>query len=201
MISAIVDGVLLLALVATSIRMLTMHRELRRLGSYHADYQRIFDQTSLALDGIEVSIQEINVKSAQILNALGSRMDDARELIAEIDALTREAKRQQAVLKSELKELSKATALMEAPRSFTPSRNDLDLFVEDTVADQAVAATLQAGTAATAATGTASTAGGRKPATIHRGPVVEQPPARVHRIDTPLQSPFRTVSMNQKDKM
>jgi hypothetical protein len=88
--------------------MLQMHRDLRRLGSYHEDYQRIFDQTALALDGIEVSIQEINVKGAQILNALGSRMDDARELIAEIDALTREAKRQQSVLKAELKELSKA---------------------------------------------------------------------------------------------
>ena len=87
MISAIVDGVLLLALVATTVRMLTMHRELRRLGSYHEDYQRIFDQTALALDGIEVSIQEINVKGAQILNALGNRMDDARELIAEIDGL------------------------------------------------------------------------------------------------------------------
>jgi ABC-type transporter Mla subunit MlaD len=95
MISAIVDGVLLLALVVTTIRMLQMHKDLRRLGSYHEDYQRIFDQTALALDGIEVSIQEINVKGAQILNALGNRMDDARELIAEIDALTREAKRQQ----------------------------------------------------------------------------------------------------------
>lgn len=182
MISAIVDGVLLLALVATSIRMLTMHRELRRLGSYHADYQRIFEQTSLALDGIEVSVQEINVKSAQLLNALGSRMDDARELIAEIDALTREAKRQQSVLKSELKEFSKATAMIGDPGHLAPAPDDTAHFDEDAGASRAPAG-----------------ATGRKPATVHRDLPAEQVPTRVHRIDTPLQSPFRTVSMNQKD--
>jgi len=187
MISAIVDGILLIALVATTVRMLTMHRELRRLSSYHADYQRIFDQTALALDGIEVSIQEINVKSAQLLNALGSRMDDARELIAEIDALTREAKRQQSVLKAELKELSKATAV----KGFSPTRDDLDLFVEDAAADQVVTSTLKAATADR----------GRSQATIHRAQAAEPAPARIHRIDNTLQSPFRTVSMNQKDNL
>jgi len=193
MISVIVDGILLVALVATTVRMLTMHRELRRLGSYHEDYQRIFDQTALALDGIEVSIQEINVKSAQLLNALGSRMDDARELIAEIDGLTREAKRQQSVLKAELKELSKATALMGGPKRYTPAREDLDLYAEDTSEDVRV----RAEPVETALTST----GGRKPATIHRGPAVEPAPTKIHRIDNSLGSPFRTVSMSQKDKM
>lgn len=191
MISVIVDGILLVALVATTVRMLTMHRELRRLGSYHADYQRIFDQTALALDGIEVSIQEINVKSAQLLNALGSRMDDARELIAEIDGLTREAKRQQSVLKAELRELSKATALMGGAGRYAPTREDLDLYAEDAATDRA-AAPVDASLSAT---------GGRKPATIHRGPAVEPTPTRVHRIDNSLASPFRTVSMSQKDNI
>lgn len=189
MISAIVDGILLVALVATTVRMLSMHRELRQLGSYHEDYQRIFDQTALALDGIEVSIQEINVKSAQLLNALGSRMDDARELIAEIDGLTREAKRQQSVLKAELKELSKATAVLNTPKRYQPSRDDLDLFVEDTAEEAASDRTEM------------SRASGRAQTTIHRGAPVEQTPTRVHRIDNSLQSPFRTVSMTQKDKM
>ena len=189
MISAIVDGILLVALVATTVRMLTMHRELRQLGSYHEDYQRIFDQTALALDGIEVSIQEINVKSAQLLNALGSRMDDARELIAEIDGLTREAKRQQSVLRAELKELSKATAVMSDPKRYQPAADDLELFVEDTAADQAATRTEPSRMAA------------RSQTTIHRGQAVEQTPTRVHRIDNSLQSPFRTVSMSQKDKM
>ena len=187
MISAIVDGVLLIALVATTVRMLAMHRELRRLGTFHEDYQRIFDQTALALDGIEVSIQEINVKGAQILNALGSRMDDARELIAEIDGLTREAKRQQSVLKAELKELSRATATMQAPKRYEPVRDDLELFEEELGADHAAAAM-------------AAQAGTRKEPTIHRGHGVTQVQTRIHRIDN-TQSPFRTVSMNQKDKI
>ncbi|POF30122.1 hypothetical protein [Roseibium marinum] len=191
MISAIVDGVLLIALVATTVRMLAMHRELRRLGTYHADYQRIFDQTVLALDGIEVSIQEINVKSAQILNALGNRMDDARELIAEIDGLTREAKRQQTVLRAELKELSKATALFETSSRLTPARDDLEIFADS---DTPLAPLQHAGvmTAGRAQKDTAS---------IHRGETPKPVPARVHRIDNPGGSPFRTVSMNQKDKM
>jgi|GEM_PF-1641741 len=188
MISAIVDGVLLIALVATTVRMLAMHRELRRLGTFHEDYQRIFDQTALALDGIEVSIQEINVKGAQILNALGSRMDDARELIAEIDGLTREAKRQQSVLKAELKELSKATATLQAPRTYEPVRDDLELFEEELAADHVSAPV-------------AVHAGTRKEPSIHRGQNVPQVQTRIHRIDNTLQSPFRTVSMNQKDKM
>lgn len=189
MISVIVDGILLVALVATTVRMLTMHRELRQLGSYHEDYQRIFDQTALALDGIEVSIQEINVKSAQLLNALGSRMDDARELIAEIDGLTREAKRQQSVLRAELKELSRATAVMNDPKRYQPSRDDLDLFVEDAAEDPAANRTAPPRTSV------------RQQTTIQRGPAVEQTPTRVHRIENSLHSPFRTVSMTQKDKM
>ena len=188
MISAIVDGVLLVALVATTVRMLYMHRELRRLSMYHADYQRIFDQTALALDGIEVSIQEINVKGAQILNALGNRMDDARDLIAEIDGLTREAKRQQSVLRAELKELSKATALLDTSKRFKPGRDDFDLFEEDAAAEKALkSAGLFQKTAA-------------EPATIHRAQAAQAAPARVHKIDNSLSSPFRTVSMNQKDK-
>ncbi|MBN9670708.1 hypothetical protein [Roseibium aggregatum] len=189
MISAIVDGVLLVALVATTVRMLQMHKELRRLGSYHEDYQRIFDQTALALDGIEVSIQEINVKGAQILNALGNRMDDARELIAEIDGLTREAKRQQSVLKAELKELSKATAMLDSSRRFTPTHDDLDIFEADP--ENAKSAKPRDGRSSKVADGD----------TVLRSASLETVETRVHRIDTPLASPFRTVSMNQKDKM
>lgn len=184
MISAIVDGVLLLALVITTFRMVQMHRDLRRLGTYHEDYNRIFDQTALALDGIEVSIQEINVKGAQILNALGNRMDDARDLIAEIDALTREAKRQQSVLKAELKELSKATAMMQKAERFTPSRDDLELFSD---------------TAKTQATGLASSP--QDGPVIHRGTSGPKTPTRVHKIENTLGSPFRSVSMNQKDTL
>ncbi|PTW60179.1 hypothetical protein C8N35_105182 [Breoghania corrubedonensis] len=105
MISYLVDAALMVALVITSVKMIAMYRELKRLGGYHADYQRIFDQTTLALDGIEVSIQEINVRGAQVLNALGSRMDDARGIIADIETLMRDARKHQAALRSEMRAL------------------------------------------------------------------------------------------------
>ncbi|MCV0428616.1 MAG: hypothetical protein K5905_24425 [Roseibium sp.] len=188
MISAIVDGVLLVALVATTVRMLAMHRELRRLGSYHDDYQRIFDQTALALDGIEVSIQEINVKGAQILNALGSRMDDARDLIAEIDGLTREAKRQQSILRAELKELSKATALLEPSRRAKGPKDDTDLFADTSVENKLKTGNFRQGP-------------GIEPKDARQQQRTEPSTTRIHRIDNSLESPFRTVSMNQKDNI
>lgn len=185
MISAIVDGVLLLALVVTTIRMVQMHKELRRVSSYHADYQRIFDQTALALDGVEVSIQEINVKGAQILNALGGRMDDARDLIAEIDGLTREAKRQQSVLRGELKQLSEAMARFQEPHRFKPAQDDLERFAQEF-----------------AETGAAKKDRGPSPVSnpaLRRGDTHTAATPRIHKIDNTLGSPFRAVSMNQKD--
>lgn len=181
MISALVDGVLLLALVITTWKIVFMYRELKRLGSYHVDYQRIFDQTALALDGIEVSIQELNVRGAQVLNALGSRMDDARELIAEIDGLTREAKRQQSVLRAELKELSKATAML-AKRK--PDDGAVDDLIDGAKAEKHLSHPLLASAP--------------KPGAV-RSPSPKA--TRVHRIDDAFGSPFRSVSMTQKDDL
>jgi len=191
MISALVDGVLLLALVVTTWKMVAMYRELKRLGSYHVDYQRIFDQTALALDGIEVSIQELNVRGAQVLNALGSRMDDARELIAEIDGLTREAKRQQSVLRAELKELSRATAMMakRAPDDgAAPEHTAFQAAGDDPIdrprKDRHLSHPLLA---------SAPLPGASRP---------QAPKAtRIHRIDDAFGSPFRSVSMTQKDDL
>lgn len=185
MISALVDGVLLLALVITTWKIVSMYRELKRLGSYHVDYQRIFDQTALALDGIEVSIQELNVRGAQVLNALGSRMDDARELIAEIDGLTREAKRQQSVLRAELKELSKATAMLAKRKpddgAFHTAGEDR---IDETKTDRVRSHPLLASAPLPGAAGAHSAKA-----------------TRIHRIDDAFGSPFRSVSMTQKDDL
>lgn len=191
MISALVDVVLLLALIATTWKMISMHRELKRLGSYHMDYQRIFDQTALALDGIEVSIQELNVRGNQILNALGTRMDDARDLIAEIDGLTREAKRQQSVLRAELKELSKATALLGTPKHTDAPQRDSSVLYE--AGDGAVHNTQSLKNRANALLAE------DRPATTADAAHVRE--TRIYRIDNALSSPFRSVSMNQKDDL
>lgn len=189
MISAIVDGVLLIALIVTTVKIVTMYRELKRLSAYHTDYQRILDQTALALDGIEVSIQEINVRSAQLLNALGTRMDDARELIAEIDSLTRESKRQQAVLRAELKELSKATARQVAPEKFADEDSEETLFTDSIPASDAKRPGPR--------TGNRFLTGMVSPTTNP----VELKPTRIHRIDDGFGSPFRSISMHQKDDL
>lgn len=191
MISALVDGVLLLALMITTWKMVYMYRELKRLGSYHMDYQRIFDQTALALDGIEVSIQELNVRGNQVLNALGTRMDDARELVAEIDALTREAKRQQSVLRAELKEISKATAMLGTPKQGdVPARNEGVLF-NTSKSGQFESKT---GKDRPAPSATADVPYNDLAPTASRE-------TRIHRIDDALTSPFRSVSMTQKDEI
>ncbi|ADZ72275.1 hypothetical protein [Polymorphum gilvum] len=182
MISYLVDAALLIALAITSLKTVSMYRELRRLGAYHADYQRIFDQTALALDGIEVSIQELNVRGSQVLNALGSRMDDARDLIAEIDALTREAKRQQAILRAELKSLSAETALGRSAERFQP--ND---------ADKQAAASTSEGAQRRPRGGT-----GAHPLTAA---AVVGPELKIHRIDDFSSGPFRSVTMNRKDDL
>ncbi|NBN79350.1 hypothetical protein GWI72_13820 [Microvirga tunisiensis] len=174
MISYLVDAVLLIALAITSVKMVTMYRELRRLGSYHTDYQRIFDQTALALDGIEVSIQELNVRGSQVLNALGSRMDDARELIAEIDGLIREAKRQQSVLKAELKQLSAELAVRPSAGQFTPSDSE--------------------------PAGHAGKEAPRRHDPLLAGQA-QPTEMRVHRIDDMQTGPFRSVSMHRKDDL
>jgi len=186
MISALVDGLLLVALVATTVKMVTMYRELKRLGAYHDDYQRIFDQTALALDGIEVSIQELNVKGSQVLNALGNRMNDARELISEIDALTREAKRQQSILKAELKELSKATAL------HTAAANRLEETGPDFL-DEPAGEPLPR----PAASLTNQEPGGDTP--LNRPTFRKVRDTRIHRIHDTSSSPFRSVTLNSKD--
>lgn len=178
MISYLVDAVLLIALAVTSIKMVSMYRELRRLGSYHEDYQRIFDQTALALDGIEVSVKELNVRGQQVLNALGTRMDDARELIAEIDALTREAKRQQAVLKSELKQLSTEVAMRAKAGHIEAPASDMASAVVETVLRHNTAPVSDP--AASAATPTEM---------------------KVHRLDDLPTGPFRSVSMHRKDDL
>lgn len=126
MISYLVDAVLLVALAITSVKIVAMYRELKRLGGYHADYRRIFDQTTLALDGIEVSIQEINVRGAQVLNALGSRMDDARGIIADIDALTRDARKHQAALRSEMRALQSERELSVKAQKMTPRVEEME---------------------------------------------------------------------------
>jgi hypothetical protein len=87
MTSYLVDGVLLLALVLTSLRVASMHRELKRLRAYHGEYRQVFSETSDALGGIEGAIRSLNGEGRAALEALGERIDEARALAARLEAM------------------------------------------------------------------------------------------------------------------
>jgi hypothetical protein len=91
MTSYLVDGVLLLALVLTSIRVGTMHRELKRLRRYHGEYRQVFSETSQALGSVEGAIRTLNGEGRVVLEALGARIDEARSLAARLEAISRAA--------------------------------------------------------------------------------------------------------------
>jgi hypothetical protein len=85
MISYLIDGVLLVALAVTGWRVGLMYRELRRLRGHHREYQRVFDDTGMAVEVIETAVRDINAHGAQILLALGERIDEAYRAVDEID--------------------------------------------------------------------------------------------------------------------
>lgn len=102
MISYLADGVLMVALVVTSIWVMKMNSRLQKLRDNQFEFRRIMEQTNLALEGIEVSIDEINVRGKQVLNALGNRIDEARDIVTDIDQMTREVRKQQKELRLEM---------------------------------------------------------------------------------------------------
>ncbi|MDX5593654.1 hypothetical protein [Pseudovibrio sp. SPO723] len=91
MTSYLIDGFLFLALLVTTWRVVLMYRQLRVMSSHHEDYQRIFDQTSEAMDGINVSLQELKVRGEEITKTLGERIDVAKETTVDMNAVIQKA--------------------------------------------------------------------------------------------------------------
>ncbi len=91
MISYIADAVLLLALVLTSIRVATMHRELRRLRGYQAEYVEVFNQTTRAVDNIDSAVRHIGREGRDVLERLEAAMAKARALSKRLEDMARAA--------------------------------------------------------------------------------------------------------------
>jgi hypothetical protein len=87
MTSYIVDLVLLIALLATSARMGAIYRELKRLRGYHGEYKRAFDQTAAALAEARSAVLALNRDGSTIVDALGTRIDQAQALIGRFETL------------------------------------------------------------------------------------------------------------------
>ncbi|TCR63652.1 hypothetical protein [Bosea sp. BK604] len=81
------ETILFVALVLTSLQVLRMHRELKRLRAYHLEFERVFSQTEAALDTIQRTIHELHASGREVVEELGLRIDAGRRVIVDLKAL------------------------------------------------------------------------------------------------------------------
>ena len=92
--SSLANVILFMALVTTSIMVAVMYVKLKKLDRYHAEYQQIFDRTGEALKGAQAAVMSFGVEGKETLAMLGSRIEEAKAVAAQLETLTREASRQ-----------------------------------------------------------------------------------------------------------
>jgi hypothetical protein len=71
-----------------------MYVKLKKLDRYHAEYQQIFDRTGDALKGAQAAVMSFGAEGKETLALLGSRIEEAKAVAAQLETLTREASRQ-----------------------------------------------------------------------------------------------------------
>jgi hypothetical protein len=86
MTSYLVDAVLLVALAFTSIRVVGMQRELARLRNYQGEFSSIVHETASAFDTVITAAHDSTVNLAQLAAVLNTKIDQAHEVIAALDA-------------------------------------------------------------------------------------------------------------------
>lgn len=89
MTSYVIDGVLLLALLLTSLRVGAMYRELKRLRGYQDQYVEVFGQTSRAADHIGEAVRHLGKEGRDVLERLGAMIEEGRELTRRLEAVAR----------------------------------------------------------------------------------------------------------------
>jgi len=87
--SYVIDGVLLLALLLTSLRVGVMYRELKRLRLYQSQYVEVFGETSRAADHIGEAVRHLGKEGRDLLERLGASIEDGRELAKRLEAAAR----------------------------------------------------------------------------------------------------------------
>jgi hypothetical protein len=85
MMSYLIDGVLLFALLLTSLRVGAMYRELKRLRGYQAEYVEVFGNTSRAADHIGDAIRHLSREGRAVLERLEGRIEEARALMRQLE--------------------------------------------------------------------------------------------------------------------
>ena len=89
--SSLVNVVLFLALVLTSLCVLAMYRKLRQLDSYRAEYKIVFQQTAQALDSAGAAVRTFNDEGRELLETLGKLIEEAKVLKSDLEELIQEA--------------------------------------------------------------------------------------------------------------
>ncbi|MBM6580016.1 hypothetical protein ILT44_07485 [Microvirga sp. BT689] len=89
--SSLANVILFLALVTTSVMVAVMYVKLKKLDRYHAEYQQIFDRTGEALKGAQTAVMSFGSEGKETLSLLGSRIEEAKAVARQLEALTREA--------------------------------------------------------------------------------------------------------------
>jgi hypothetical protein len=82
----LVDLILVLALLFTSIRVTQMRRQLVRLRAEQGDFALILGKTTEAVDDMALMMREFSDDGKQLVTALGDKIEQARQAIVDIDA-------------------------------------------------------------------------------------------------------------------
>ncbi len=85
MASYLVDLILLAALLVTTIRVTRMHRELVHLRASQGDFAFILGKTTETIDDMVLMVREFSADGKQLVNVLGSKIDEARKAIIDIE--------------------------------------------------------------------------------------------------------------------
>jgi hypothetical protein len=85
----LVESVLFVALLVTSISVLQMYREIRRLRNDQAAFLRAIADTNQTFDGLKGTLQEISRDGLQVAQRLETRVAEGRALIEQLETFRR----------------------------------------------------------------------------------------------------------------
>ncbi|HEV2544631.1 MAG TPA: hypothetical protein VGU70_17905 [Methylobacterium sp.] len=83
---SLVDGILLVALVATSACVVPMYLKLKRLDRTQAEYGAAVAASGVALTQAGEAVRAFKEEGREVLDALSLKIDEARAALAELEA-------------------------------------------------------------------------------------------------------------------
>lgn len=111
----LVEVALVLALLATCGYALVLRREFRRFKTYNTDYARLLAETGRAMEGVERAVDGVQREGADVLAALGRRIEEARAIAERLES-ARAGALQESGARPEPVAIAAALAVGGAPR-------------------------------------------------------------------------------------